>query len=224
MKMHGCGHRGRDAGLLGAMLMTGFGRGFGRGWGQGWGRGWGFDGDGEPGGRGGPRGPRSPGSPGSPGGPGGRGRMFGTGELRLMLLGLIAEAPRHGYELIKAIDELSGGRYAPSPGVVYPTLSLLADEGLVEDQAGAGSRKSFAVTEAGQAELASRNPEYEAVSARIKSLAEEGERRSAPPVNRALGNLHTAVRGRLAAGEVGRETIHQIAELLDEAARKIERL
>ena len=218
MRMHGCGHRGRDAGLLGEMLMTGFGRGFGRGFGHGFGRGWSFDGGGEPGGRGGHGGPRGS------GGSGGRGRMFGTGELRLMLLGLIAEAPRHGYELIKAIDELSGGQYAPSPGVVYPTLSLLADEGLVEDQAGAGSRKSFAVTEAGQAELTSRRPEYEAVSARIKSLAEEGERRSAPPVNRALGNLHTAVRGRLAAGEVGRETIHQIAELLDEAARKIERL
>ena len=150
--------------------------------------------------------------------------MLGSGEVRLALLGLIAEAPRHGYELIKAIEELSGGHYAPSPGVVYPTLSLLTDEGMAEEQAAAGARKSFTATAAGRSELAERQSEYDAIVARLKGLAEEGERTSAPPLKRALGNLFHAVRGRMAAGEFDRETVHQIAEILDEAARKIERL
>jgi hypothetical protein len=64
-------------------------------------------------------------------GHGGRHRMFEGGELRLVLLHLIAQEPRHGYDLIRAIEGLSRGVYAPSPGVVYPTLTLLRDMGLV---------------------------------------------------------------------------------------------
>ncbi|MDL2353487.1 MAG: PadR family transcriptional regulator [Pseudomonadota bacterium] len=190
--------------------MTGMGQGWGRHWGSDWGAGFGGEGRG----RGGP-GRR---------GPGGRGRMFGSGELRLALLGLIAESPRHGYELIKAIEELSGGNYAPSPGVVYPTLSLLTDEGVIEDQAGEGARKSFAATDAGRSELAGRHEEYDAIVARLKGLAEESERTSAPPLKRAMGNLFHAVKDRMASGDFNRETVHGIAEILDEAARKIERL
>ena len=209
MRMHGCGPRGRAAWPMAAMMMTGFG-GWGRHWGSDWGAG--FTGEGR--GRGGP----------GRGGPGGRGRMFGSGELRLALLGLIAEAPRHGYELIKGIEQLSGGQYAPSPGVVYPTLSLLTDEGVAEELAGEGARKSFTATAAGRSELAERQGEYDAIIARLKGLAEEGERTSAPPLKRAMGNLFYAVRNRMASGEFDRETVHAIAEILDEAARKVERL
>jgi DNA-binding PadR family transcriptional regulator len=125
------------------MMMGGrgpFGRGFGD-FGGGFG-GW----DDESGGRGGRGGGR------------GRGRMFAGGELRLVLLRLVAEQDRHGYELIKAIEELTGGEYAPSPGVVYPTLSLLVDEGLLAEVAGEGSRKAFTVTEAGARNWRKRRP------------------------------------------------------------------
>ena len=206
MRMHGCGPRGHRYGPMAAILMTGWARHWGSDWGTG------FGGEG--------RGRSGPGRR----GPGGRGRMFGSGELRLALLGLIAEAPRHGYELIKAIEELSGGNYAPSPGVVYPTLSLLTDEGVIEDQAGEGARKSFAATAAGRAELGERQDEYDAIVARLKGLAEESERTSAPPLKRAMGNLFHAVKDRMASGDFDRETVHGIAEILDEAARKIERL
>jgi len=67
-------------------------------------------------------------------------RMFESGELRLVLLKLIADEPRHGYDLIRAIEELTGGEYAPSPGVVYPTLTLLQDMGLIEEAPGEGAR------------------------------------------------------------------------------------
>ena len=210
MRMHGCGPRGRAAGPMAAMMMTGFG-----GWGRHWGSDWSdaFAGGGR-------------GSRGGPGrrGPGGRGRMFGSGELRLVLLGLIEQQPRHGYQLIKAIEELSDGHYAPSPGVVYPTIQLLADEEMIEDVVGEGARKTYSVTEAGRKEIEERSIEFTGLVERLKGLAEEGERTSAPPLKRALGNLVQAVRGRMAAGDFDRETVHQIAEILDEAARKIERL
>ena len=205
MRMHGCGHHGRHGkGAMIAMVMGGWGRHrSGRGWGDDFGSGdWGS----------GQRGPR------------GRSRMFGSGELRLVLLGLVGEAPRHGYELIKAIEELSGGNYAPSPGVVYPTLNLLTDEGLIAEQAGSGARKSFELTEAGRAELDTRIAEFKAIIERLTALAQDEERHSAPPLKRAMGNLFMAVRQRMASGGFDRETIHQVAEILDEAARKIERL
>src|SRR3546814_2093301 len=87
--------------------------------------------------------------------------MFGQGELRLALLALLREEPRHGYELIKAIEELTGGEYAPSPGVVYPTLQMLEDEGLISEAEAEGSRKPFAVTESGIEELDSRADEVD---------------------------------------------------------------
>jgi DNA-binding PadR family transcriptional regulator len=120
------------------------------------------------------------------GGGGGRGRMFATGELRLLLLSLVAEQDRHGYELIKAVEDLTGGQYAPSPGVVYPTLALLVDEGLIAEAAGEGTRKAFAVTEAGRTELAGKTDELKVIVARLTSLAQAGEREASPPVRAPL--------------------------------------
>lgn len=154
----------------------------------------------------------------------GRGRrMFGSGELRLVLLKLIADDRRHGYQLIKAIEELTQGTYAPSPGVVYPTLSLLADEGAVREAEGEGARKAFAITEQGSAELAEKQAEVARVLAR---LAERGEgRRHGPPpqVARALGNLLTVLR-QTKHKEHSEERHNAIVDIIDEAAKRIERL
>jgi DNA-binding PadR family transcriptional regulator len=150
--------------------------------------------------------------------------MFAPGELRLLLLSLIADASRHGYELIKTIEELTGGRYAPSPGVVYPTLSLLLDEGAIEEVGEGAPRRAFTATAMGRAELAERGEEAEQLLSRLRVLAAEGPGDVAPPIVRATANLMAALRGRLSAGELNRETIHAIAEILDEAARRVERL
>lgn len=191
-----------------------FGRGGGRSWGGDWDFGnWGFDGGGR-GGRGG-------------GGRGGRGRrrMFDSGELRLVLLALIEKEPRHGYDLIKAIEEMTGGEYAPSPGVVYPTLSLLEDAGLIASAETEGARKAFRITDAGVAELAEKRDEVDALLARLSEAGEEREQRAGgPQIGRAVGNLMAAMAHRLASGETDAEFKHQVAEILDEAARKIERL
>ena len=162
-----------------------------------------------------------------PFGRGRRGRMFGQGELRLLLLHLLGEeagdGPRHGYELIKAIGELTGGHYAPSPGVVYPTLSLLLDEDAIREAGGEGSRKAFVLTEAGRAELGHRAGEVAAIVERLKAQAEQRGREASPPVMRAMTNLKMALRNRTAAG-LAPDTAHHIADILDEAARRIERL
>jgi DNA-binding PadR family transcriptional regulator len=156
-------------------------------------------------------------------GRGPRGRMFGSGELRLVLLKLIADEPRHGYQLIKAIEELTQGAYAPSPGVVYPTLSLLADEGAVAETAGEGSRKAFAITEQGQAELTDKAVEVERILARLTERA-EGQRRGPPPqIARALGNLMMVLRQNKSE-EPSTERHNAIVDILDDAAKRIERL
>src|SRR5690242_11996888 len=100
----------------------------------------------------------------------GRKRMFESGELRLVLLKLIADEPRHGYDLIRAVEELTGGEYAPSPGVVYPTLTLLQDMGLIEEAPGEGPRKSFQVTGEGRAHLEERSEEVEGLFERLRDL------------------------------------------------------
>src|SRR5215211_307749 len=153
-----------------------------------------------------------------------RRRVFDSGELQLVLLKLIADQPRHGYELIRAIEELTGGAYVPSPGVIYPTLTLLQDMGRIEEAAAEGPRKAFAVTADGTAELVAKKPEVEALFARLAELAAQRERTDGGPVRRAMGNLRTVLLDRLSRDGVPSETMHEVAAILDEAARKIERL
>ena len=190
-------HR-RHCGSRGGMGRGGFGtEGFGRGFGGGWG---GMRGE------------------------GGRARrVFDGGELRLVLLKLIEDEARHGYDLIRAIEERTGGAYAPSPGVVYPTVTLLQDMGLTEEQASAGAKRLFAITEAGKAHLAERAEEVQALFARLDALAAAANRTDGGPVRRAVHNLRAVLQHKL-TGETSDETPHAIAEIIDEAARKIERL
>jgi DNA-binding PadR family transcriptional regulator len=151
-------------------------------------------------------------------------RMFDGGELRLVLLKLIADETRHGYELIRAIEEMTGGAYAPSPGVVYPTLSMLDEMGLIDEQRSDDAKKRFAVTDAGRALLAERAEEVAALMARLEELGARRQRHSGAPVGRAMGNLAAALQHRLARGDFSDDTLHDIAAMLDEVAQRIERL
>ncbi len=150
--------------------------------------------------------------------------MFGAGELRLVLLKLIADEPRHGYDLIRAIEDLTGGEYAPSPGVVYPTLTLLQDMGLIEEAPGEGPRKPFQVTDEGRKHLEEREEEVEALFARLRDLAPSGENAAGPAIGRAVKNLMTALGHRLKREGFDEDVFLEIAAILDEAAQKIERV
>ena len=159
-----------------------------------------------------------------PGRRGGRRRMFESGELRLVLLKLIADQPRHGYDLIRAIEELTHGEYAPSPGIVYPTLTMLQDMELIEETETEGARKVYAATAAGTAHLAERAEEVEALFARLSGAGEGKRRADRRPIKRAVGNLLSSLWHRVTADDLGEERLHEIAAILDEAAQKIERL
>ena len=149
--------------------------------------------------------------------------MFEGGELRLVLLKLIADEPRHGYDLIRAIEEMTGGEYAPSPGVVYPTLTLLQDMGLIEEAAAEGGRKPFQVTEAGQAFLKENQAEADELLERLSDLAPDEHPGAGPAIGCAVKNLMTALSHRVGRDGLDEELLLEIAAILDEAAQKIER-
>jgi len=147
-----------------------------------------------------------------------------AGDLRLVLLKLIADEPRHGYDLIRAIEELTGGNYAPSPGMIYPALSVLQDMDFIAETESEGNRRAFAATPEGLAELAANAEEVAALLARLEALARMGGEADARPVRRAMDNLRAVLKGRFAADGMDKSMAHDIAEIIDEAARRIERL
>jgi DNA-binding PadR family transcriptional regulator len=153
-----------------------------------------------------------------------RGRMFGQGELRLALLALIAENPSHGYELIKQIEDMTGGAYAPSPGAVYPTLQMLADEGQIEEAEAEGAKKPFAATDAGRKELETRKDEVEELMRRLGRHAERTTTVRSHDLFRAMGNLGSVLKNRARAGKLDEATINEIVDMIDEMAKRIERL
>jgi DNA-binding PadR family transcriptional regulator len=154
----------------------------------------------------------------------GRRRMFESGELRLVLLKLIADEPRHGYDLIRAIEEMTGGEYAPSPGVVYPTLTLLQDMGLIEESEGEGARKPFKITDEGRQYLDERSEEADDLIERLMELAPDERHDAGPAIGRAVRNLMTALSQRVSREGLDEELLHEIAAILDDAAQRIERI
>lgn len=159
-----------------------------------------------------------------PGGRGGRGpggRMFQHGDLRLLILALIAETPRHGYELIREIESRLGGAYAPSPGVVYPTLTMLEELGYVTSATTEGSKRQYTVTPEGTAHLAANQASVDAIFARIDEAGSGPD--TGPRLMRAKANLQFALRLRLGRGSVDDAAASRIAAILDAAAADIER-
>jgi DNA-binding PadR family transcriptional regulator len=153
----------------------------------------------------------------------GRRRMFDGGELRLVMLLLMEAEPRHGYDIIREIETRTGGAYAPSPGIIYPTLTLLEEIGQVEARASEGAKKLFAITPAGVEQLNAHRTEAEAALARLDALGAKDEALDQGPVHRAISNLKVVLRQRL-SGPADRAMLLAVADVIDEAARKIERL
>ena len=150
------------------------------------------------------------------------GRFFDHGDLRLLILQLIAEKPRHGYEIIKDIEEKLAGAYSPSPGVVYPTLTMLEELGYATVDASEGAKKLYAVTEEGRAHLAANQAAVNAILARMAEFSAAQGGGPAPQILRAMENLRVALRLRLARGPLSEEQVRKIAAALDEAAGKAE--
>jgi len=182
-------------------------------------------------GHGGGRGPQSEGHGGGRGrgrggGDGGGhrgrgGRYFGRGDLRLVLLSLIAEKPRHGYDLIRAIAESTGGVYRPSPGVIYPTLALLEDLGHLRTSVDADQRRQHEITAEGRAFLDAHRVSLAGMQSRIpgrRPLEVEAQVRE---VRMAMEQLKQALRATLAGGPVEAARLARIVATIEQAARDV---
>ena len=157
------------------------------------------------------------------GGP--RGRFFGFGEARLAILSLLKDGPKHGYQLIKELEQRSGGLYRASAGTVYPTLQQLEDETLVRSEQQEG-RKIFSLTEAGVQEVEREKEAIERSWRRAEQWGHWGDWASpeAFPLFRPLGALvKTAFRAARSAGH-DPDRQEQIVEILDKARRQLREL
>jgi DNA-binding PadR family transcriptional regulator len=168
------------------------------------------------------------------GGPFRGGRMIGDGELRLVVLALLAEQPRHGYDIIKALEEKTSDWYSPSPGIVYPTLTYLEEVGYLTSQP-EGAKKLFTITDEGRAHLTQNRALVDAVLARIAFIGEkakrmreregadrDGERSRVPQLVRAaFENLRDVAVKRL--GEDA-DSEAKIVEVLARAAGELKRI
>ncbi|MGZ5842240.1 MAG: PadR family transcriptional regulator [Xanthobacteraceae bacterium] len=162
-------------------------------------------------------------------------RMLAQGDLRLIALALIAEAPRHGYEIIKLLEEKTADWYSPSPGIIYPTLTYLEEAGYVT-AAAEGSKKLYTITEEGSAYLKANREIVDAVLDRLSALGERvnrwrqrvrgergerGERGSLPPLSEAaLDHLRETISKRL-EGDADAEA--HLVEILARAAADMQR-
>lgn len=127
-------------------------------------------------------------------GGGGGGRIFGPGDLRLVLLASIEEKPRHGYELIKDLEAKFGGGYAPSPGSVYPTLTLMEELGHVRAATSEGTKRLFEITADGRAYLRENEAALNSALARM-DMAARAVSGEAPPqdLHHAMHTLKAAL-------------------------------
>ena len=153
---------------------------------------------------------------------GGRRRLFDHGDLRFILLSMISTKPSHGYDLFKALEERMGGGYSPSPGVIYPTLTMLEEQGFASVTPEDG-KKLYRATPEGEAFLQANQASVDAIRTRIDAIARE---RSVVPdarIIRAIENLKTALRLRLAGGAIPEDRVRAIAAAIDAAAAEAER-
>jgi DNA-binding PadR family transcriptional regulator len=148
------------------------------------------------------------------------GRMFAQGDLRLLLLALIADKPSHGYDLIRTIEAKFGGQYAPSPGTIYPTLTLLEEQDLVASASEAGGKKSYTATPAGRRFLTDNAEQVKALMARVDIMA--GATSGAPVPDTIMHAVHTlrhAIMSR--SGGWSQTEAARIRAILEQAARDV---
>lgn len=134
----------------------------------------------------------------------------------------MGERPRHGYEIIKEIEELTGGSYSPSPGVIYPTLAWLEELGHVSVAVSEGTKKLHAITAEGRAHLDVYRPTLDALLARIRPLQAARTGATAPRIAAALENLQHALKSRLARA-IDDVQLERIAAAIDAATVAIDR-
>ncbi len=147
-------------------------------------------------------------------------RMFDSGALRLLVLGLIAEAPRHGYDIIRDLHDRFQGAYRPSPGSIYPILQMLAEAGLVTSEMH-GRQRLFAVSDEGRAYLADQRVELTAINAQ---LAEASGPIGESAIGEAIQQLRTALYEKLRKSALTAAQADKLRDALERARREIDEI
>jgi len=151
-----------------------------------------------------------------------RGRLFESGRMKLLVLHLIQQNPKHGYEIIKEISDLVGDGYSPSAGTIYPTLTALEEMNCISLLD--AERKQYQVTEYGETYLKEQQEMLLALLQKLRLRREIHNNDQLIDIHRAMENLKTALRLKLNVADLKPEQIHQIAEHIDQAAIAIGRL
>jgi DNA-binding PadR family transcriptional regulator len=149
-------------------------------------------------------------------------RIFDHGEVRYVIVALLAKKASHGYELIKDIEDLLSGAYSPSPGLVYPTLTMLEEMGFATSETGSGGKKLYSLTTEGKEFHKDNKALIESIFARMARAADLHGRAESPQIVRAIQNLRLTLKLKSSAKKLTDTQIRAIAVALDEAAKKIE--
>ncbi|WP_202301821.1 PadR family transcriptional regulator [Dryocola clanedunensis] len=152
-----------------------------------------------------------------------REKLFDAQDIRLLILNCLATRQAHGYELIKTIEAQASGEYVPSPGIIYPNLTLLEEMGAISAAVEPGGKKVWALTPEGTASLEQQREEVTAILRRLETLGVLGDNRRIPEMQCAIHNFKMALNTRLGKGDLPRETLYRIIDTLDQAAKDIER-
>jgi DNA-binding PadR family transcriptional regulator len=150
--------------------------------------------------------------------------MFEQGDLKYVILRLLDEKPRHGYEIIKELEDRFGGAYSPSPGTVYPTLTMLEDLGYAQATVEEGGRKIYAITDAGRAYLAEHSETVDGIFERVSRFVEGFLDEPMMEVNGAFRRLGRATYATASRHVRDAERLKKLREILDRAAREIDEL
>ena len=154
----------------------------------------------------------------------GRERLFDAGDLKLVILKLLAESPSYGYQLMKRMEERLSGGYTPSAGVIYPTLTMLDEEGLTSESTSEANKKVYSVTPEGLAYLQQNKERVLQVFGRLKEAGDDFRRRRSPEIMKAFHNLRGAVEARVSRQTITSEQIRKIADAINAAAGAIDQI
>ena len=153
-----------------------------------------------------------------------RGRLFEAGRMKLLVLHLIQQSPKHGYEIIKEISDLVGGGYSPSAGTIYPTLNWLEDMSFVAVENTGADRKQYHITQTGIEHLQQQQGITQELLEKLQTRREIHNNDQLLDIHRAMENLKTSLRLKLKAQDFSPEQVRKIAEKIDQAAVEITHL
>ncbi len=152
----------------------------------------------------------------------GRGRRFGRrGDLKYVILRLLADKPMHGYEVIRKLEEESGGIYSPSPGSVYPTLQMLEDQGCVVSEQAEGKRV-YRITDEGRAVLKEHGDRAQDFIDQVADLGERFSGAGMGDLTRSFVRLAQVSFERAARKTADPDALSRLKEILDQATRQME--